>query len=86
VGASLTIRPSATLTTEQRDALVLAVQTLPDTWRLQVYADTVAGPETHSFTVRIVGPDFTAISPFRAGSRPEKLAAFVERVRLEHPA
>lgn len=82
--ASLTIRPSAGLTIDQRDALALAVQTLPSAWGVLVYVDTVAGQSMHRFTVRVVGPTFTAIAPFGPGTRPDELAAFVDRVRQEH--
>ena len=84
MGASLTIRDSARLTSEQKDAIALSAQALPATWRLFVYADTVAGHEANRFTVRIVGPGFTAISPFGQGTRTDQLAAFIERIRREH--
>jgi hypothetical protein len=84
VGASLTIRQSVKMTSEQQDAIALAAKALPAAWRLFVYADTAVGSQPQRFTVRIVGPGFTAISAFGPGTRTEQLAAFIERIRREH--
>jgi hypothetical protein len=84
MGPSLTVRPSAALSRLQFEALTSCVPTLPATWNLTVYGDTVTSREAHRFTVRIVGPRFVAISPFGPATRPEQLTAFVEKVLREH--
>ena len=78
--APLFVHADAQLNQSQEDALKLAVQALPDDWRVEV--NTEAFPhEGERFLVRIAGEGFSTLSGFAGATRPEQLSAFVERTR-----
>jgi hypothetical protein len=85
VPAPLVVHAAAKLSHAQEQALALAVTTLPDAWRVVVNTEDLLH-EGDRFSVRITGEGFAIVSGFAAATRPEQLAAFVERTRRDrHP-
>ena len=59
---------------------MLAVQTLPDTWKVLVMAGTnIAGPGR--IEIRVVGSTFVLVTSLDRHAAPEAIAAFIEDAR-----
>jgi hypothetical protein len=80
VPAPLLLDATARLNPSQQEALRLAATTLPDDWRVLVETED-ALLDDDRFSVRILGEEFAIVAGFAGATRPEQLAAFVERTR-----